>query len=78
MDTDDRCLIDGCVRKAFSRGLCQKCLGAARTKISIGRVTEEALVAAGLMLKAKKSPGRPPSTPFGKAAAKSKKREAKR
>ena len=45
-----KCLVTDCVRKAVQRGVCNACRSNFSAAINRGRITEEELVAAGLML----------------------------
>lgn len=62
------CILDGCHRVQFSRGLCQKCLSTFRVAINRNRVTEAELIADGKMLP-REPVGRPPKTAAGKIVA---------
>jgi hypothetical protein len=62
-----------CDKDARIRGLCVACYSAARRAVRIGRVTEEELVAGGLMLASDRTgrpTGRPPSSAFQRALKK--------
>lgn len=62
-----------CDNKPWSRGLCGSCLASAKASIREGRVTEQELIEAGLMLPSQRS-GRPIKTGFAQKLEKLKPR----
>ena len=66
-DKQAKCLT--CENKPHSRGLCQRCLAAARAAIDRGEITEASLIRRKLMLPAKRV-GRIAESGFSKALAK--------
>lgn len=64
-----KCIIAGCGRPQYSRGLCRGCYQAFQAAIKANKVTDEAAVNAGLAL-APHSAGRKPSSPFMLALSK--------
>lgn len=62
-----KCIIDGCERKARTRGLCQSCYQSALWAIKAGKATWESLEAAGFALPATRANGGGNPTPFRRA-----------
>lgn len=44
------CIVPGCTCRQHLRGLCQGCSKARQRAVTTGKITEEALIAAGLLL----------------------------
>lgn len=63
---DTTCLIDGCSREAYSRGVCRPCFQSSRDIIRRKWATDAQLVRSGLLLPPKR-PAPRRMTPFRKA-----------